>query len=139
MSRLTAVMVTAMVAMMTMTSTVGAEPNLRVAAYAKKQAAKQPLSRTELMVGFRGITRSAEKCLVRHRKERGEFPLDSVRVEVQINPNGRVAKVTVPRQVRWSEFGRCMKAHSSLWKFPTFKGAPIHVAKKFRVEEPDKD
>ncbi|MBH25399.1 MAG: hypothetical protein CMH57_13320 [Myxococcales bacterium] len=136
---MTTVTVATMVAMMAMTSAVSAEPNLRVSNYAARQAAAQPLSRAELSLGFRGITRSAEKCLVRHRKERGSFPLDSVRVEVTVNPSGQVSKVIVPRQVRWSEFGRCMKAHAALWQFPTFKGRPIQVAKSFRVEEPEED
>ena len=100
---------------------------------AKPRAVRTPLSHDELDVGFSGIARSADQCLSRFRKKGETFPLESIRVEVTIKPNGRVSRMVLPRKVRWSAFGRCMKAHSDRWLFPVFEGRPIRAAKVFRV------
>ncbi|MEL6180461.1 MAG: hypothetical protein AAFS10_15990 [Myxococcota bacterium] len=113
---------------------VNAASNVRGGAAHSEPGTLQGLSRDDLDFGFRGIARSAEQCLARHRKNGDAFPLNALRIEVLVNSNGHVGRFKVPRQVRWTTFNRCMKSHSDRWLFPTFKGRPIRAAKTFRID-----
>ncbi len=89
------------------------------------------LGREGLDEGFTGVSISVSQCVNRHLKREGESPARRVEVNLIVRRDGKVSRMRLPRRVRRTVFGACMKAHSSRWRFPPFTGKPIRVKKRF--------
>ena len=98
---------------------------------ADRYAVPRTLDRDAIAEGFLGVSMSVSQCMSRHMKRAGESPAPRVEVRVTVARDGKVSRMRLPRRVRRTVFGTCMRAHSSRWRFPPFTGRPIQVKKQF--------
>jgi len=98
---------------------------------ATRYVVPKTLDRNDIDEGFLGVSMSVSQCMGRHMKREGESPASKVEVKVTVGRDGKVSRVRLPRRVRRTIFGTCMRAHSKRWRFPPFTGRPIQVKKKF--------
>lgn len=98
------------------------------------EALPQRPDRQALLEGFAHISRSTQQCLERYKKRHPRAPVETLRVEIQVQRDGSVSQLQVDRVVRETSFGRCLQAHSSRWRFAPFTGEPIQVARNFQLK-----
>lgn len=91
-------------------------------------------TRDMLAAGFQNIRRSTDQCLARYLKRNGEVPTSRLHLQLTIRGDGKVARMTMDRELSGTVFGTCLRSHMDRWHFDAWGGEPIKVARIFILE-----
>jgi hypothetical protein len=102
-------------------------------------ATPRPRGQTDLPAGFLNsgferVERAIQQCNQRQIAQEGRLERPRVKLDLTIEPNGTVSRLSLEDSISETAFGRCLRGKKDQWVFNRFEGEPLRVSKTYVVE-----